>query len=96
MSQRSKKKFGKRANTHNHRPRKPSGMRDAEWLHTRNQIKQIEREIAEYERVQKEKVVVEYDGKSHTFQPFWTRAPRASKRPVSLRGSELRQSKKAA
>ena len=59
----------------------------------KEKFKQIERELAEYERVQKEKVVVPTMASNTHFSVLDTRTE-SQQTPVALRGSELRDKKK--
>ena len=59
------------------RTRKPRGLNYARGLVLNKKIKTLEREIKECDAKIAGCEIVTYDGEDHTFQPFWTRAPRA-------------------
>ena len=64
------------------RKRQPRGRKYAKGLVLKKQVKTLEQEIREIEAKIARCQLVNYDGKEHTFQPFWTLAPRAYTRPV--------------
>ena len=59
------------------RKRQPRGMNYRKSLVLRKTIKTLEQEIKETEAKIARCQLVNYDGKEHTFQPFWTRQPSA-------------------
>ena len=63
---------------------KKRGLNYAKSLVLDKKIKFLEREITEYEAKIAQCEIVFYAGVSHTFQPFWTRAPAARKRPILI------------
>ena len=80
----------RRKNTGGYRRRqRPRGMKDAEFIAVSNKIKRIEKDIEIYEAAKAEQVIVDYPcevtgKKQHTFQPFWTCAPKARTRPPDM------------
>ena len=63
------------------RTRTPTGVNYAKSLVLKKKIKGLEHEIKECDAKIAGCEIVTYDGKDHTFQPFWTRAPAAHTRP---------------
>ena len=68
----------------NNRKRQLTGKNYARSLVLDKKIKGLEAEIAAYEAAIAARESVNYDGKKHTFYPFWTRSPGAHKRPVII------------
>ena len=80
----------------NNRKRQLTGKNYARSLVLDKKIKGLEAEIAAYEAAIAEREIVHYDGKKHTFSPFWTRSPGAHKRPVIIQKQHERSNKRDA
>ena len=64
------------------RSRTPTGINYAKSLVLKNEIKGLAREIRGIDAKIANCEIVTYDGKEHTFYPFFTRSPRAHTRPI--------------